>query len=89
MILEHAKIMRNNTIFLPAKIREALGVKVSDIIVFSANHHRADIKRAPSSWHELAGLGKKVYAAYGGGEKYLRSERAGWSNKILSFKKKR
>lgn len=86
MIQEYAKVMRNNTICIPKEIRDCLNVHESDMVIMTIKNHKAIIKKAPT-WKDLLGLGKKAYAPYGGGEAYLKKERASWPRNLLKIKK--
>lgn len=77
MILEHAKIMKNNTICIPKKARTYLNLQKSDNVIITAKNHYLMIKKAPN-WKDLLGMGKKTFSALGGGEKFLKKERASW-----------
>lgn len=79
MIQEYAKVMRNNTVCLPKAIREVLNIEVADMVSMKVRGNGIYLKKTPRSWRELVGIAKKSYAKYGGGEAYLRHERAGWS----------
>lgn len=88
MIQEYATVMENNTICIPKSVRERHDLHKGDKVIFKNRNQDVILKKAPSSWHDLLGIGKKAYAAYGGGEKYLKHERAGWSQRFLHRKKK-
>ena len=36
--------------------------------------------KAPKSWEDLRGSGKEVFASFGGGEAFLKAERAAWDD---------
>lgn len=73
-----AKVMQNNTICIPKKIRKKMGVHPTDVVVMVYDGDVVTLKKAPSSWKNIGGAGKKAYKKLGGGEKYLKAERAAW-----------
>lgn len=82
MILQNtAKVMQNYTICLPKKIRKQMAIQPKDIVIITCQDQIITLKKAPSSWAHLKGLGKKTYQIYGGGPAYLKKERAGWDKK--------
>ena len=77
MIRERAKVMKNNTICIPKSVREKLSLHESDIVIVRVRNQEAIIRKAPT-WHDLLGVGEKTFKALGGGEKFLKKERAAW-----------
>lgn len=80
MNLKAAKVMKNYTVCIPKNIRKECNIHIRDIILFTYLDGKIVMEKAPSSWSDIAGIGKKVYQKYGGGEKYLIKERESWSN---------
>lgn len=78
MIQETAKVMQNNTICIPKSIREKLCLKEKDSVILTLNGNKVGFRKAPSSWLELAQKSPKIFKKYGGGEAYLKKERADW-----------
>jgi bifunctional DNA-binding transcriptional regulator/antitoxin component of YhaV-PrlF toxin-antitoxin module len=77
-IKENAKVMQNFTICLPKKIRKEMAISVKDTIMLVFKNGELTLKKAPSSWEDLAKISPKVFKKYGGGEKYLKEEREAW-----------
>lgn len=75
---EHSKVMQNFTICLPKKIRKQMDINVKDTVILVFKEGKLTIQKAPSDWLDLARTSPKVFAKYGGGEKYLKKEREGW-----------
>jgi len=74
----HAKVMQNFTICLPQKIRDEMKIDVKDTVMLLFKDGELTLKKAPSSWEDLAKNSPKVFQKYGGGEKYLKKERNQW-----------
>lgn len=85
-IKDIAKIMRNNTVCIPKVIRTKMGIEPKDIVMFVYDGTFTTIKKI-SGWDSFAGAAKTSFRKIGGGEVFLRKERASWgknhSNKVL------
>lgn len=55
-----------------------MSLKEKDIVIITFKGKKAEFKKAPSSWLELAKTGPRVFKKFGGGEAYLKKERADW-----------
>lgn len=55
-----------------------MAIQPKDVVIITYKDDLVTLKKAPSSWESIVGLGKDVYKKYGGGESYLKKERAGW-----------
>ncbi len=81
LIKNTATVMQNNTICIPKNIREKLNIQPKDIFILTLKNSQVNLVKAPSSWKDLAGIGKKTYQKLGGGEKFLAKERSAWPKK--------
>lgn len=79
MIQATARVMQNNTICIPKKIREKLSIREKDLIIVKLDGNKASFKKAPSTWMDLAKVAPNIFKKYGGGEKYLKKERESWN----------
>jgi len=77
-ITENARVMQNFTICLPQKIRKEMEIGVKDTVMLLFKNGELTLKKAPSSWEDLAKSSPKIFKKYGDGENYLKEERKGW-----------
>lgn len=70
-------------IVVPKEVREKLKLKAgSQIIVYPVDEKRAVLLKEPDDYVKaLRGLGKEVWEALGGADKYIKAERASWDKK--------
>ena len=70
-------------IVIPKEIREKLKLKSgTDISVFSVDETHAIIMKRPKDYvAAMEGLGKEVWQALGGADKYIKEQRASWGNR--------
>ena len=67
-------------IVIPKKAREAIGIKEGSKATLVYEKGRGVILgNAKQSMKLLKGLGKEMWAAAGGADKYLKAERASWN----------
>jgi AbrB family looped-hinge helix DNA binding protein len=79
MVTATAKLSSRNQMVLPKAAREALGVKPGDNVLVIVEGDSVRLMPEPDDWAEyMYGLGKEVWESLGGGEKFLREERASW-----------
>jgi len=73
------RLNRRNQIVLPKAAREALGVKPGERLLVLVEEGSVQLLPEPENWSEwMYGLGAEVWASLGGGEAFLRRERAFW-----------
>lgn len=73
------KLSKRNQMVLPKVAREALGVKPGGRVLIIVEDQRVRLLPEPEDWTDyIYGLGEDVWAALGGGERFLREERASW-----------
>lgn len=64
---------------VPKEIRRTLRLKAGDAVYFSIEHGHAVLRPMPESHAErLKGLGKNVWRALGGADRFLKTEREAW-----------
>ena len=69
----------NYTICITLPIREKAHLKPQDKVVLSVNEQgEIRITKMPKTLRELSGHGKDVFKALGGGEAFIKKERASW-----------
>lgn len=75
------KLSERNQMVLPKEAREALGVKPGGRVMVVIERQSVRLLPEPENWTEyIYGLGAEVWAALGGGERFLQEERAGWGS---------
>ncbi|MEA3396016.1 MAG: AbrB/MazE/SpoVT family DNA-binding domain-containing protein [Chloroflexota bacterium] len=73
------KLSRRNQMVLPKAARQALGVEPGGRVLVIVQGQRVRLLPEPENWTEYVyGLGEDMWAALGGGERFLREERAAW-----------
>lgn len=79
MAIAAAKVSPRNQLSLPRGVRKALGIRPGDTVLFIIEGDQVCLLRRPPDLTEYAyGLGKEAWEKLGGGEAFLREERAGW-----------
>jgi AbrB family looped-hinge helix DNA binding protein len=74
-----AKVSSRGQIVLPKEIREELHIKRGDTLLFLLEGDSVRLFPQPDSYAKyIRGLGKEMWAELGGGEAFLREERASW-----------
>ena len=74
-----ARLSSRGQMVIPKEIRQALGLETGDTVFFVLEGDSARIFPHPKSYARYTrGLGKEMWAKLGGGEKFLREERASW-----------
>ncbi len=70
-------------VVVPKAVREQMKLRVGEqVSLYGIDAHRAVLVRHPKDYvAALEGLGKEVWEALGGAEKYIRGERASWQKK--------
>jgi AbrB family looped-hinge helix DNA binding protein len=89
MVTVTAKLSSRNQMVLPKAAREALGVKPGGNVLVIIEGDSVRLFSEPDDWAEyMRGLGKEMWAQLGGGEKFIREERASWETRdsAMSFK---
>ncbi len=81
--MEAAKLSRKYQIVVPKEVRKKMNLRVGErVAVYGVDENRAMLVRRPKSYADaLQGLGKEVWEALGGADKYIREERASWDKK--------
>lgn len=79
MVSVLVKLSERNQMVLPKAAREAIGVKPGGRVVVIVEGQSVHLLPEPENWTEyLSGLGAETWAELGGGEHFLREERAAW-----------
>jgi AbrB family looped-hinge helix DNA binding protein len=74
-----AKVSPRNQLSLPRGVRRALGIQPGDTVLFIIEDDQVRLVRRPPNITEYTyGLGKEAWQRIGGGEAFLREERAAW-----------
>ncbi len=73
------KLSKRNQMVLPKAARQALGVDPGGRVLVIVQDQRVRLLPEPENWTDYVyGLGKDMWAALGGGERFLQEERASW-----------
>ncbi len=73
------KLSHRNQMVLPKAAREALGVKPGGRLLVLIEEGSVRLIPEPENWSEwIYGLGAEVWKSLGGGEAFLKTERASW-----------
>ncbi len=73
------KLSKRNQMVLPKAARQALGVDPGGRVLVIVQDQRVRLLPEPENWTEYVyGLGEDMWAALGGGERFLQEERAAW-----------
>lgn len=82
MITKEIKLSSKNQVVLPKIARSILGIKTGDRIIISIDPHGIYIRQKPKNWlKHMRGLGKEMWQAVGGGDKYIRDLRKEWDDR--------
>lgn len=74
------KLSRRNQMVLPKAAREALGVKPGGRLLVLIEGRSVRLIPEPEDWSEwIYGLGAEIWQSLGGGEAFLKEERASWN----------
>lgn len=73
-----AKVSTKNQVVIPKGVREVLGIKKGDVVVFEVGKYTATLVPRPRDYVEsLRGLGAEMWKGVDAQE-YLRGERENW-----------
>jgi len=73
------KLSKRNQMVLPKAARKALGVEPGGRVLVIVQDQLVRLLPEPENWtNYVYGLGEDVWAAMGGGERFLQEERASW-----------
>jgi len=79
MLSTVVELNERNQIMLPKAACEALGIEPGERILIIVDGQEVRLLPEPKVWSDyIYGLGKPLWEALGGGEKFLREERAAW-----------
>ena len=75
-----AKLSKKYQIVIPKDVREKMRLTAgAQVAVYPVDENRAMIVKRPKDYFKaLRGLGKEVWQALGGADKYIKEERASW-----------
>ena len=73
------KLSERNQMVLPKIARQALGIEPGGRVLVVVQGQHVHLLPEPENWTDyIYGLGEDTWAALGGGERFLREERASW-----------
>ncbi len=73
------KLSKRNQMVLPKIARKALGVEPGGRVLVVVQGQCVHLLPEPENWTDYVyGLGEDMWTALGGGERFLREERASW-----------
>lgn len=80
-----ARLSKKYQIVIPKEVRKKMGLEAgSQVAVYPIDERRAMLVKRPEDYVKaLRGLGKEVWEALGGADKYIREERASWDKKSV------
>jgi AbrB family looped-hinge helix DNA binding protein len=79
MITTVVKLSERNQMVLPKAAREALGINSGSHVMVVIEGQNVRLLPEPENWSDyIYGLGKSTWEELGGGEQFLREERAAW-----------
>lgn len=81
------KLSSKNQIVLSKAARNALGVKAHDKVVFLIDAFGVSVMPERKSLLDYAGVGQRLYRQFGGGQQFLKKERASWQTKDRQLQK--
>ncbi|MDP2641276.1 MAG: AbrB/MazE/SpoVT family DNA-binding domain-containing protein [Candidatus Yanofskybacteria bacterium] len=83
--MDKAKLSKKYQIVVPKEVRKKMGLRVGESVsVYSVDKERAMLVKHPKSYADaLQGLGKEVWEALGGADKYIKEERGSWEKKSV------
>ncbi len=70
------KFLTEHGLRIVSKTGPPSGQSTTVTYLYEIVHSKPQKQTADETWESLRGIGKDVYASYGGGEEYLRQERA-------------
>lgn len=70
------KFLTEHSLRIVSKTGPPSGQSTTVTFLYEIEHMKPETQTADGMWESLRGIGKEVYASYGGGEEYLRQERA-------------
>lgn len=78
--MSKAKLSKKYQIVIPKEVREKMHLSAGvQVAVYPVDENRAMIVKRPKDYvKSLRGLGKEVWEALGGADKYIKEERASW-----------
>lgn len=81
--MNKTKLSRKYQVVIPKAVREQMRLRVGEsVAVYGVDEHRAVLVKRPKDYvAALEGLGKEVWDALGGADKYIHRERASWQKK--------
>jgi hypothetical protein len=80
-VLQSAKFLRESGLRIVEKKGPPSGLSTSVTITYEFQDNGEEgTLRDDSLFYALRGIGRELFAKYGGGEAYLRSEREGWND---------
>ena len=70
---------------VPKEVRKRLKLQAgSQLAIYPVDDYHAIITKRPKNYADaLQGLGKEVWKALGGADKYIKEERASWDKKSV------
>ncbi len=83
--MAQAKLSKKYQIVIPKEVRKKMGLGAgAQVAIYPVDEHHAVIAKSPTSYADaLQGLGKEVWQALGGAEKYIKEERTSWEKKSV------
>lgn len=83
--MEVAKLSQKYQIVVPKAVREMMKLRAgAKMRIYPVDEERALLVKHPKDYvAALEGLGKEVWDALGGADKYIREERAAWDKKSV------
>ncbi len=79
MLTTVVKLSERNQMVLPKAAREALGIEPGGRVMVIVEGQDVRLLPEPESWSDyIYGLGKSMWEGLGGGDNFLREERAAW-----------
>ncbi|HEX9830381.1 MAG TPA: AbrB/MazE/SpoVT family DNA-binding domain-containing protein [Thermodesulfobacteriota bacterium] len=81
--MDSTKLSKKYQIVVPKAVREKMKLRAGEEVhMYSVDENRALLVKQPKDYvAALEGLGKEVWQALGGADKYLKEERASWQKK--------
>lgn len=90
MITKEVKLSSKNQVVLPKIARLVLGIEAGDKLSISIDPHGIYIHQKPKDWlKHMRGLGKEMWRAAGGSDKYIRNLRKEWDEREKFLEKLR
>ena len=70
------KFLKEHGLRIVSKTGPPSGQSTTVTFLYEMEHSMPEKRIADDTWESVRGIGKEVYSSYGGGEEYLRQERA-------------